>query len=390
MKSKLILFFICLLGTTGVIAQPNSSTGYYLMLMPNQNIVEVSNGCTLQLSEGTFFEIYNNYGDGWGGFGASLDVPFIGEERTFGVGGIGFDITQDGYYVFTLTNKGEGNWFVSILRSLVKHGNIAAIPDQTFTGSAIEPEIIVTDGENTLTIGTDYTVSYSDNTNVGTAKATITGIGNYSGTVEKTFSINAKALTAANVSDIAVQTYTGSAITPEITVTDGENTLTLGTDYTVSYSDNINAGTATAKITGKGNYSGTVEKTFTILPGTTVSAQADPYNSGTYYATFYDSTASYVADCEVYYVTANADGKFTLVKAEGNIVKAGEGVILKATRETVTLSPTNTSASYDSLLAGSDSDTTVTNALVLSLGENGVQFYKYSGSVGAHKAYIEQ
>lgn len=316
MKSKLILFFICLLGTTGVIAQPNSSTGYFLVLNNDlENTVEVSNGSTLSLTEGDSFEIYNNDGDGWGGFGASLDVPFIGEERTFGVGGIGFDITQDGYYVFTLTNKGEGNWFVSILRSLVKHGNIAAIPDQTFTGSAIEPEI---------------------------------------------------------------------------TVTDGENTLTLGTDYTVSYSDNINAGTATAKITGKGNYSGTVEKTFTILPGTTVSAQADPYNSGTYYATFYDSTASYVADCEVYYVTANADGKFTLVKAEGNIVKAGEGVILKATRETVTLSPTNTSASYDSLLAGSDSDITVTNALVLSLGENGVQFYKYSGSVGAHKAYIEQ
>ena len=139
MKSKLILFFICLLGTTGVIAQPNSSTGYYLDFMPNQNIVEVSNGCTLQLSNGTSFVIYNNDGDGWGGFGASLDVPFIGEERTFGNGGIGFNITQDGYYVFTLTNKGEENWFVSILRSLVKHGNIAAIPDQTFTGSAIEP-----------------------------------------------------------------------------------------------------------------------------------------------------------------------------------------------------------------------------------------------------------
>ena len=315
MKSKLILFFICLLGTTGVIAQPNSSTGYYLMLSPNQNIVEVSNGCTLQLSNGTSFEIYNNDGDGWGGFGASLDVPFIGEERTFGVGGIGFDITQDGYYVFTLTNKGEGNWFVSILRSLVKHGNIAAIPDQTFTGSAIEPEIIVTDGEKTLTLGTDYTVSYSDNTNVGTAKATITG---------------------------------------------------------------------------KGNYSGTVEKTFTIFHVTTVSAQADPYTPGTYYATFYDSTASYVADCEVYYVTANADGKITLVKAEGNIIKAGEGVVLKSSSASINLAETNQTASYDSRLTGSNSETSVENVLVLSLGKDGVRFYKYSGSVGANKAYIAQ
>ena len=356
------------------------------MLSPNQNIVEVSNGCTLQLSNGTSFEIYNNDGDGWGGFGDYLDVPFIGEERTFGIGGIGFEITQDGYYVFTLTNKGEGNWFVSILRSLVKHGNIAAIPDQTFTGSAIEPEIIVTDGEKTLVLGTDYEVSYSDNINAGTATAKITGIGNYSGTVEETFTINAKALTAANVPDIAAQTYTGSAIEPEITVTDGENTLTIGTDYTVSYSNNTNVGTAKATITGIGNYSGTVEKMFNIVKVT--SAQADPYNSGTYYATFYDSTTSYVADCEVYYVTANADGKLSLVKADSNIVKAGEGVILKATKETATLSPTNTSASYDSLLTGSNSETSVTNALVLSLGENGVRFYKYSGTVGANKAYL--
>ena len=276
MKPKLILFFICLLGTTGVIAQlPHSSTGYYLDFMPEHNIVEVSNGCTLQLSEETSFVIYNNDGDGWGGFEDDLDVPFIGEERTFGVGGIGFNITQDGYYVFTLTNKGEENWFVSILRSLVKHGNIDAIPDQTFTGSAIEPEITVTDGEKTLVLGTDYEVSYSDNTNVGTATAKITGIGNYSGTIEKTFSINAKALTAANVPDIAAQTFTGSAITPTVTVKDGSKTLTLNTDYSVSYSNNTNAGTAKAKITGKGNYSGTVEKSFTIAKALTAANVSD-------------------------------------------------------------------------------------------------------------------
>ena len=122
--------------------------------------------------------------------------------------------------------------------------------------------------------------------------------------------------------------------------------------------------------------------------GHSITAQADPYSPGTYYTTFYDSTTSYVADCEVYYVTANADGKITLSNAAGNIVKAGEGVILKATKETVTLSPTNTSASYDSRLTGSDTETTVENALVLSLGENGVRFYKYSGTMGAHKAYL--
>ena len=122
----------------------------------------------------------------------------------------------------------------------------------------------------------------------------------------------------------------------------------------------------------------------------TVAAKADPSTTGTYYATFYDSTTSYVADCEVYYATANADGRLTLEKAEGNVIKADEGVILKATSETVTLTPTTTEASYDSLLTGSDRETTVENALVLSLGKNGVWFYKYSGTLGANKAYLAQ
>ena len=121
-----------------------------------------------------------------------------------------------------------------------------------------------------------------------------------------------------------------------------------------------------------------------------ITTSADPYNTGAYYATFYDSTKSYVADCEVYYATANAGGRFTLEKAEGNVIKAGEGVILMATGETVTLTKTTTEANYDSLLIGSNTETSVENALVLSLGKNGVWFYKYSGTLGANKAYLAQ
>lgn len=127
-----------------------------------------------------------------------------------------------------------------------------------------------------------------------------------------------------------------------------------------------------------------------VDPISYITAKADPYNTGAYYATFYDSTTSYVADCEVYYATASADGRLTLQKAEGNVIKAGEGVILKATSENVTLTKTTTEASYDSLLTGSDRETTVENALVLSLGKNGVWFYKYSGILGANKAYLAQ
>ena len=141
---------------------------------------------------------------------------------------------------------------------------VQPIASRPYTGSAIEPTVTVNVGKKTLTAGTDYTVIYKDNTNVGTAKVIVTGKGNYTGSVEAKFNITAKALTASMVRDIAAQTYTGSPIVPELTVKDGETALSKDTDYTVKYQNNLNAGTATVTLTGKGNYSDSVSKTFTI------------------------------------------------------------------------------------------------------------------------------
>ena len=137
-----------------------------------------------------------------------------------------------------------------------------------YTGSQIQPTVTVKDGATTLKKDTDYTVAYGANNTVGTkvGTVTITGKGDYSGTIEKKFNITAKALTASMVWDIAAQTYTGSPIVPELTVKDGETALSKDTDYTVKYKDNLNAGTATVTLTGKGNYSDSVSKTFTIEP----------------------------------------------------------------------------------------------------------------------------
>lgn len=70
---------------------------------------------------------------------------------------------------------------------------------------------------------------------------------------------------ASWIVDIPTHTYTGKAIEPGITLKNGAVTLDGSTDYTVEYSKNTNVGTATVKVTGKGNYSGTVEKNFTII-----------------------------------------------------------------------------------------------------------------------------
>ena len=118
----------------------------------------------------------------------------------------------------------------------------------------------------TDTNNTDYTLSYSNNKNVGTATITITGKGNFTGTTTKTFTITQASILGATLANIASVTYTGSARTPAVSMTFNSIALVSGTDYTLSYSNNINAGTANVVITGKGNFAGARSTVFEITP----------------------------------------------------------------------------------------------------------------------------
>ena len=134
-----------------------------------------------------------------------------------------------------------------------------------YDGKAKKPGVTVKLNGKTLKNGTDYTVSYSNNTKVGTATVKITGKGNYTGSVSKTYSIK-NDFKKATISGISNKSYTGKNITQSITVKYNGKTLKKGTDYTVSYSNNKSIGTATVKIAGKGSYTGTITKTFKINP----------------------------------------------------------------------------------------------------------------------------
>ena len=134
-----------------------------------------------------------------------------------------------------------------------------------YDGKAKTPSVTVKVGGKTLKKDTDYTVSYSNNTKIGTAKVTITGKGNYTGSISKTYSIKNN-FKKATISGISNKSYTGKNITQSITVKYNGKTLKNGTDYTVFYSNNKKVGTATVKITGKGSYTGTITKTFKINP----------------------------------------------------------------------------------------------------------------------------
>ena len=259
-----------------------------------------------------------------------------------------YDITPSGLtssnYDITFT-KGT----LTVGKKALEDGFIANIASLVYNGVAQEPAPVVTFNGMTLVKETDYSVSYENNVNVGTATATVTALANstkYSGTASKTFSITTAALTVtadnkqvtygdaapqytvsytgfannetaavlggtlalacdyvkdqsgvgnytitpsgltssnyaitfANgtltvgakalengfIADIDALTYTSLAQTPAPVLTFHEMTLVAGTDYTVAYTANTNAGTATVTCTGQGNYSGQAQKTFTI------------------------------------------------------------------------------------------------------------------------------
>lgn len=181
---------------------------------------------------------------------------------------------------------------------------VAAVDDQTYTGDPITltpaPEVTYRDKNTgtvtTLAAGTDYDLQYYNNTNAG--QATILAVGKAGTTYEGqigigSFYIIQRNLTQASIANINAVTYKRAAWTPEPIVTCSGKTLVKDADYTLSYSNNTNAGTATVTITAKsdGNFTGSNSKTFTINKKSlstnssdftiTLSATSKVYNGST-------------------------------------------------------------------------------------------------------------
>ena len=167
---------------------------------------------------------------------------------------------------------GIGNYQGYVTKSFtINRANISSctvtLSDEslTYTGSSLRPTATVKSEDKELTLNQDYYVSYRNNWDAGTASAILTGTGNYTGSVTKDFTI--KPLDSSRYSaSLSQYSYTsdGTEKCPDVTVTYGDKTLAAGTDFTVSYKDNVKEGTATVTITGAGNYTGIINTTFTI------------------------------------------------------------------------------------------------------------------------------
>ena len=185
-------------------------------------------------------------------------------------------------------------------------------------------------GETVSVLGSvDYATNYTAGSNIGSydITATIVSNTNYSLTVNKgVLTVNAKSCNDSTVSVTLAQTtfsYDGTAKKPAYTVTDsqisGSDKSVPASNYSVSYSNNINSGTASVIFTFTGNYTGTVTKTFTISKGsftpsvTIANAGSLKYGATDSYQPSLVSSPSGIGAVTYYYASAtdNGDGTYT-------------------------------------------------------------------------------
>ncbi|MGI6766091.1 MAG: C1 family peptidase [Lentihominibacter sp.] len=156
------------------------------------------------------------------------------------------------------------------LISSVVNADITIAGQHTYTGSEIKPEVQVKVGGVQLEKGRDYSIKFANNINAGNATVTITGIGDFTGTTSKTFRIYPAKITGIELSQESF-TYNGRTLRPTVTAAYAGSRAIEG-GYNVANSGGKAVGTYTVKVTGTGNYTGTISKNFTIRPrGTTIT-----------------------------------------------------------------------------------------------------------------------
>ena len=191
----------------------------------------------------------------------------------------------------TATINGKGIYSGSVQKEFtieplnIKKCTISGISSQyTFTGKAIKPSVKVKWNNEYLSTADSVSVKYSNNLKKGTGYVIISGKDNFTGEVKKAFKILPKKITDSAVTGLKKSyTYTGNYIKPSFKVKSGSAYLKKNSDYTYSFAKNKSKGTAVLTIKGKGNYTGSIRKTFKILPKSIKGTKISGIKSYYYY-----------------------------------------------------------------------------------------------------------
>ena len=199
-----------------------------------------------------------------------------------------------GDYIITINGKGNFNGTATVGFSIEenKKKNIANLDkyitlsqsSYIYDGNPKYPTVTITDGSKELVKNKDYTLEYKNNTNAGTAKVIIKGIGQYYvGSKTKNFNIARKDINYCSAYYQKYAFFSGKSITRTIKISDNGKYLVLGTDYNVSYKNNKLPGTAIITVTGCGNYCSTATYTFTIYKKPISNCNIDLSETNFYY-----------------------------------------------------------------------------------------------------------
>ena len=360
-------------------------------------------------------------------------TPSVGESKPAGAGDVTFKFfDKDGNQVsdqpfpvgkYKVTASCEDadtiytaeKEFEVVARKLTEE-NVTFGENLVYTGNELTQTVTVTVGGKELTKDTDYTVTGLTGTEPGSYPVTVTGTGNYTGEVTKSFEIAKADISSPTISDIDSPVgYTGTAYEPEVTVTFNGTELALDTDYTVAYTNNVNAGEATVTITGTGaHFKGSVEKHFTItaadLSGCTFAPIADvTYNtkahtpevtvaiSGRTLEADKDYTVSYAYNVNAGTATVTVTGKgnftgsanttFTIAKADLNLSVYTISSLCTETEVKTSTLPSNffladeTETGFSIALTAAGGDAIFTQAPAVVDGENMIT-YQLNGGTG--------
>lgn len=173
-------------------------------------------------------------------------------------------VGKDGYYTGSKTVGFRIAYDLSKTTTQVQTVIDNVANSYTYTADVIKPVPKITYAGKELKQGTDYTVTYKNNINTGTAEMTVTGQNDYMGSVTNKFKIVTKNLANCTIAQVGDLIYDGKAKTPDVVIKNGSVTLVKGKDYTVKYQENKDPGVGQVSITGINNYSGTVIRYFNI------------------------------------------------------------------------------------------------------------------------------
>lgn len=161
--------------------------------------------------------------------------------------------------------EGEVKLDYQIKRKSISNATISTINDKTYNGYKQSFNISVKVNDRSLTRNKDYIVDFDNSINAGKGKVIVKGIGNYEGSIEKSFTIKPRSISSCEIELVKEYNYSGNKIEPKPRLTYQGIKLEEGKDYQLTYKNNLNVGSGKIIIKGINNFDNNKEVSFKIV-----------------------------------------------------------------------------------------------------------------------------